>query len=135
MVQGEKNTKNTWIIVKLSITLMVSNGWLLFLFFFTSPNLNWFLRFFFSIRVCIWSLFSTMWEHSQWIPKPKLHGNTWEHLSSTLSLGPLTKFFRVYRFILSHNTFDILHSLASRHDMFSACDSRNLELLQKEFPL
>ncbi|XP_039116820.1 peroxisome biogenesis protein 5 [Dioscorea cayenensis subsp. rotundata] len=25
--------------------------------------------------------------------------------------------------------------LASRHDMFSACDSRNLELLQKEFPL
>lgn len=87
-------------------------------------------------RVCMRNQYATMSEHLQWILRQIMLGNTWGFLSGSNSfcLCAYSLYVSLAMHCKRHSSFD-LYSCASRTDMLDACDARNLDVLQKEFPL
>lgn len=61
--------------------------------------------------------------------------NAWQYLRISLRYVDGKINFIACCLICAPLIFFILFSCASRNDMMEACDARNLDILQKEFPL
>lgn len=84
-------------------------------------------------RACTRTLSVTMFVHLQWTQKQIMHGNIWGFLWGILNFKAV--WFTCLTFKCSCMKFVYNCSCASRNDMLEACDSRNIDVLQKEFPL